>query len=517
MTDKKGIRGNVRTLKIDEFNELLKNRGSDSGKSKSGKKQDGRRIFSEVFKEEKVINSLLNEEYRELFDLVEAFKKYYDIRGDNPDEKFRSIGSFLDYSGTSNNAGKKYRATHFLDNLFSSMPNDKEQVQGILLNYGLGTKNRQLQDKFKIQDEELDKVVSELTKTINRETLETMGEKPEADVVEESKEELLDDTQEEEEGLPEKIEEEEQLRELAKRGKVVEEEEEEEQKEGDTLKKLLEEEEQEPTPTKEPAQPPSKDEGTQTDPPPTASTSTSTSTSQPPDQPPEPVTQVDNGGSEQDKKPQSRRTETISNPVGQNLIDQIPKEMISTQFKNIEELEEEIQFLLDKFPRLLMREREIYREIDVEDIDQLRRLHKTIIGKLGADKQREKIAVVIPAEDYIKAEVNKILLETALKNMRAEDIIQTINMPNRQGETDGLTVGDFVVREGNTSGLQNQGQPIYRYIPTTNQEVEEQQGRTGKIRLNITKRTRLNVAKREFRNDPFIFRRPQPIRLKYLG
>ena len=101
--------------------------------------------------------------------------------------------------------------------------------------------------------------------------------------------------------------------------------------------------------------------------------------------------------------------------------------------------------------------------------------------------------------------------------MRAEDIIQTINMPNRQGETDGLTVGDFVVREGNTSGLQNQGQPIYRYIPTTNQEVEEQQGRTGKIRLNITKRTRLNVAKREFRNDPFIFRRPQPIRLKYLG
>tara|TARA_R100001079_G_scaffold52056_1_gene26540 strand:+ start:2016 stop:3536 length:1521 start_codon:yes stop_codon:yes gene_type:complete len=495
-TRTKGLRGNKQTPSLRAMKDLLFREGKKSGKGSTGIQKDARRIFNTVFKQEELVKSLENEEYTELIEILDEYKKFFDVRPETG--TYKDLSNLLNYE-KGVNTQKKRRVIDLLDKIVEQ-PNDKEAISSYLVEFAKQIKNRTLENKFLQTEgnEELDKLTTALTKSINKETMEVLGAEENIEQ-EETKEpklkgivERVMEAEKEEEEKEAKMD----IRDFMPEETDLEKDIREDKEEGETLDELLEDEEQ-----------PETDQTT-------PDTTASASTSQEPTG--ETIEEPTNEIEMEVKKPQ-RRTETISNPVGQNLIEQIPKEMISTQFKNIEELEEEIQFLLDKFPRLLLREREIYQNVDLEDIDQLRRLHKTIIGKLGADKPREQIAVVIPAEDYIKAEVNKILLQTALKNMRAEDIIQTINMPNRQGETDGLTVGDFVVREGNTSGLQNQGQPIYRYIPTTNQEVEEQQSRSGKIRLNTTKRTRLNVAKREFRNDPFIFRRPQPIRLKYLG
>ena len=458
----KQMRGSKKTSTPEDILRFIENKlKTPGGALKKVKSKDGiikfiRPIFKEYFKSEKVLEALKNEEYKEILELVKTFRDYFKIEENNEDDLRKNLTSFLFYGKTG--TGKKLGdTTRFFDALYNAPPKDKEALRNIVDDYiRLVKGDKSISEKFN-EEREID-LLSDAVRDFGILDKEELSPRPDATLLPE------DDI-----GVVERVDEE------------LEQEEEEtqpEEEEGETLDETLETEEQPEDPEEEPEEPPVEMEV---------------------------------------EKPIQKRTETISNPVGTNLIDQIPASMISTQFKNIEELEEEIEFLLEKFPELLRREEEIFRRVDLEDIDQLRRLHKTIIGKLGADKQRQQIAVVIPAEDYIKSEVNKILLETALKNMRAEDIIQTINMPNRQGETDGLTVGDFVVREGNTSGLQNQGQPIYRYIPTTNQEVEDQQSRTGKIRLNTTKRTRLNVAKREFRNDPFIFRRPQPIRLKYLG
>ena len=472
----KSVRGTRRTPTVEQFKAFV----SSKLKTKGGKamkdinNQDGirkhiRPIFQEFFKSENVLSSLQNEEYRDLLALVSAFRERFNIDETAPDALKQNLTNFLFY-GKSGTGKKLGDTTRFFDALYNAPPNDREALKDIIDTYITNIKaDRSISDKFN-EEREIE-LFSDAVRDFG--ILETREELPDTGEEEQDTEPKL-------KGVVERV-----MEEQRKRKEKEEEEEEEEQEQE-------QEQEQEPETLEE-----------------TLETAQETEPEEP--TPPPPVDMTVS------KPRKETKTETISNPVGQNLIDQIPAEMISTQFKNIEELKQEIEFLLDKFPELLIRESEIYTRVDLDDIDQLRRLHKTIIGKLGADRQTQKIAVVIPAEDYIKAEVNKILLNTALKNMRAEDIIQTINMPNRQGEQDGLTVGDFVVREGNTSGLQNQGQPIYRYIPTTNPEVSEQQTRTGKIRLNTTKRTRLNVAKREFRNDPFIFRRPQPIRLKYIG
>ena len=92
--------------------------------------------------------------------------------------------------------------------------------------------------------------------------------------------------------------------------------------------------------------------------------------------------------------------------------DFIPPMRLGTRGKDIKDLLADIAYFMKNFKSQLKRESEIFKEVDKSNIEQLRKLHGRIVGKLAPNQKKEegkRIGVVVNADEYIREQMKKIL------------------------------------------------------------------------------------------------------------
>ena len=205
----------------------------------------------------------------------------------------------------------------------------------------------------------------------------------------------------------------------------------------------------------------------------------------------------------------------------------IPKERLSTRGKDIKELLNDINYFLSNFKSQLKKEKDFYNKVDKKNINQLRELHGRIVGKLqpnlpARETDKKKVGVVINADEYIREQMKRILNESTFSNLRPSDVIIDVGSRKAEGR-DTKDFGDFEVKKTLDGGLAVQREAVYRYMPTENDDMVNEEGQTQRQRQKPNRlalpKSRLNNERtnaiRQNINNPF--RRPQKtVKLKYL-
>ena len=204
----------------------------------------------------------------------------------------------------------------------------------------------------------------------------------------------------------------------------------------------------------------------------------------------------------------------------------IPKERLSTRGKDIRELLNDINYFLSNFKSQLKKEKDFYSKVDKKNINQLRELHGRIVGKLQpnlpARETDKKVGVVINADEYIREQMKRILNESTFSNLRPSDVVIDVGSRKAEGR-DKADYGDFEVKKTLDGGLAVQREAVYRYMPSENDDMVNEEGQTQRQRKKPNRlalpKSRLNNERtnaiRQTINNPF--RRPQKtVKLKYL-
>ena len=191
----------------------------------------------------------------------------------------------------------------------------------------------------------------------------------------------------------------------------------------------------------------------------------------------------------------------------------------------IEQLND-INYFLSNFKSQLKKEKDFFSKVDKKNINQLRELHGRIVGKLQPNLQaiekNKKVGVVINADEYIREQMKRILNESTFSNLRPSDVV--IDVGNRKAEgRDTEDYGDFEVKKTLDGGLAVQREAVYRYMPSENDDMVNEEDQTQRQRKKPNRlalpKSRLNNERtnaiRQTVNNPF--RRPQKtVKLKYL-
>ncbi len=111
---------------------------------------------------------------------------------------------------------------------------------------------------------------------------------------------------------------------------------------------------------------------------------------------------------------------------------------------------------------------------------------------------------------YITRKINELLVDKAVSSFQLPNLqpigeLETNKDPNKKD------IGSYEIKRSQNGLLNSQKEPVYRYIPTTqDEEVKEinydYESRRGPKRLQIPKlqqRNRTTTAQREVRNNPF--------------
>ena len=225
-------------------------------------------------------------------------------------------------------------------------------------------------------------------------------------------------------------------------------------------------------------------------------------------------------------KVSKRRKTGVDIPALPTKAELIPKERLSTRGKDIKELLNDINYFLSNFKSQLKKEKDFYNKVDKKNINQLRELHGRIVGKLQpnlpARETDKKVGVVINADEYIREQMKKILNESTFSNLRPSDVV--IDVGNRKAEGRNTSdYGDFEVKKTLDGGLAVQREAVYRYMPSENDDMVNEEDQTQRQRKKPNRlalpKSRLNNERtnaiRQTVNNPF--RRPQKtVKLKYL-
>ena len=225
-------------------------------------------------------------------------------------------------------------------------------------------------------------------------------------------------------------------------------------------------------------------------------------------------------------KVSKRRKTGVDIPALPTKAELIPKERLSTRGKDIKELLNDINYFLSNFKSQLKKEKDFYNKVDKKNINQLRELHGRIVGKLQpnlpAREKNKKVGVVINADEYIREQMKKILNESTFSNLRPSDVV--IDVGNRKAEgRNTADYGDFEVKKTLDGGLAVQREAVYRYMPSENDDMVNEEDQTQRQRKKPNRlalpKPRLNNERtnaiRQTVNNPF--RRPQKtVKLKYL-
>jgi len=204
----------------------------------------------------------------------------------------------------------------------------------------------------------------------------------------------------------------------------------------------------------------------------------------------------------------------------------IPKIRLSTRGKDIKELLDDINYFLSNFKSQLKKEKDFFSKVDKKNINQLRELHGRIVGKLQpnlpARETDKKVGVVINADEYIREQMKRILNESTFSNLRPSDVVIDVGSRKAEGR-DTKDFGDFEVKKTLDGGLAVQREAVYRYMPSENDDMVNEEGQTQRQRQKPNRlalpKSRLNNERtnaiRQTINNPF--RRPQKtVKLKYL-
>jgi len=204
----------------------------------------------------------------------------------------------------------------------------------------------------------------------------------------------------------------------------------------------------------------------------------------------------------------------------------IPKIRLSSRGKDIKELLDDINYFLSNFKSQLKKEKDFFSKVDKKNINQLRELHGRIVGKLQpnlpARETDKKVGVVINADEYIREQMKRILNESTFSNLRPSDVVIDVGSRKAEGR-DTKDFGDFEVKKTLDGGLAVQREAVYRYMPSENDDMVNEEGQTQRQRQKPNRlalpKSRLNNERtnaiRQTINNPF--RRPQKtVKLKYL-
>lgn len=149
---------------------------------------------------------------------------------------------------------------------------------------------------------------------------------------------------------------------------------------------------------------------------------------------------------------------------------------------------------------------------------ELSRFHRKIMGKLqpsdSVSPDQKKVGIVISADEYIKQAINKALIDAKMLSMNPADVVE-LSVKGTDKKDDTESYGSYEVKKSRSGKLAAQKEPIYRYVPKVNEEQEREPRRTAGLQLR-QRETKPQTAKRQVRNNPFLKRNTNNVRLKYL-
>ena len=207
----------------------------------------------------------------------------------------------------------------------------------------------------------------------------------------------------------------------------------------------------------------------------------------------------------------SSKAMDISTP---STIDQIPESRLSSDNKSQDQLRSDINYFLKNFPTPLKNIKTQAKRLNTMGLVQLQRLHKRIVNILQPNKMAtsgKKVGVVIDAEEYIKRKVGEVMIDNAIKGYQIPNL-QPVG-DNIDNKSDGTKdIGSYEIKVGPDGGLNSQKEPVYRYIPTTNEEGVNEieynyQSKRKPKRMSLPKtkmRNQVVTGKREVRTNPFL-------------
>ena len=198
-------------------------------------------------------------------------------------------------------------------------------------------------------------------------------------------------------------------------------------------------------------------------------------------------------------------------------IDQIPIDKLSSDNKDEKQLRLDINYFFKNFPKPLANLTNAFKTINKMSLQKLIRFHKRIVGILQPTqpKPQGKVGVVIDAEEYIKKIVGETMIQKALEGYSIPNLtpIGTDTETKDETKKNIKDIGSYEVKRGPDGGLNSQKEPIYRYIPTTQEENIEESKYNYKqpikrLTLPISKmRNRVVTAGRQVRTNPFLERK----------
>lgn len=182
--------------------------------------------------------------------------------------------------------------------------------------------------------------------------------------------------------------------------------------------------------------------------------------------------------------------------------DFIPPMRLGTRGKDINELLSDINYFFKNFKSQLKRESEIFKDVNKSDIEQLRKLHDRIVGKLAPKPKKEegkKVGIIVNADEYIREQMKKILQEQTFSSLRPQDVIIDVGSREAEGrQRDTKDFGDFAVKRTIDGGLASQREAIFRYMPSEN---DPDVGEEGMSRKQKAKPKRLNLPPPRLNNE----------------
>ena len=201
--------------------------------------------------------------------------------------------------------------------------------------------------------------------------------------------------------------------------------------------------------------------------------------------------------------------EKVDDIPTETILDKIPESRFSSQFKTIKQLNDDIKYFIKNFGNVVGKDLiKQYNNADKTNLELIRRLHGLIGGKLKTDNQKEKkVGIIIDADEYINQKINDALLNRGV-SMNVPAGVRT-NLESEAVKED-KSIGNFDVRKAREGGLLAvRREPVYRYIPSNNEAMNEpidsrKQIKNGGLRMLPTQRRDLSMtARKQVRDDPF--------------
>lgn len=208
----------------------------------------------------------------------------------------------------------------------------------------------------------------------------------------------------------------------------------------------------------------------------------------------------------------------ILDPTPVSSVDLIPNERRSAESKTAKQLRSDIEFFFESFPDMLEKEMREYIRVNKTSKKELSRFHRKIMGKLqpsdSVSPDQKKVGIVISADEYIKQAINKALIDAKMLSMNPADVVE-LSVKGTDKKDDTESYGSYEVKKSRSGKLAAQKEPIYRYVPKVNEEQEREPRRSAGLQLR-QRETKPQTAKRQVRNNPFLKRSTNNVRLKYL-